>query len=159
MKKRGNKKTRCSILGCAVSIMLTVGMITGCSAKESAPSKMQTSTSHLSEEATPFEQMEGSWIIDFDKTDESLWGSGISTGNGMEISQTGEFSYYIGIGVGGTGQCEDKYGEITVEIQPYEEHSSEKEILGLEYKNDNEEESILMNWHDEDVFWKRKSEK
>lgn len=108
-------------------------------------------------EKTQLEEMAGRWIIDFDRTDMTLWGSGISFGNEMEISQTGEFSYYIGIGVGGTGQCEDENGKITVEIQPYEEHSSEREILLLKYENENQAEHILMNWHDEDVYWIREN--
>ncbi len=41
--------------------------------------------------------------MDFDKTEAALWGSGSLQGNSMEISETGAFSYYIGIGVGGTG--------------------------------------------------------
>ncbi len=75
-------------------------------------------------------------MIDFDRTDPMLWGTGRSFGDGMEISETGGFSYYIGIGVGGTGQCEERGGTVIVEIDPYEEHSPEKEILTLAYEND-----------------------
>lgn len=113
--------------------------------------------SQTDNENAQFEQMAGKWIIDFDRTDADLWGSGISVGNQLELSGTGELSYYIGIGVGGTGQCKDKNGEITVEIQPYEEHSSEKEILVLKYVNDNGDEHIFMNWYDEEVYWKRET--
>lgn len=170
MKNRKSKKNKGSILVCAAGILLVSGMMTGCSAS----SEKQTGTSIPNEESAEYaeenteevsnqpenetiqlEQMAGKWMIDFDRTDASLWGSGISYGNRMELSETGEFSYYIGIGVGGTGQCEEKNGEISVEIQPYEEHSSEKEILALKYVNDNGEEYILMNWHEEDVYWER----
>lgn len=176
MKTRKNKKNRLSVLIYAVSVILVLGMMTGCSVQESTSTQRQTENPIPSEESTDhsneniedvsnqseneniqFEQMAGRWNIDFIRTDASLWGSGISVGNEMELSTTGELSYYIGIGVGGTGQCKDTNGEITVEIQPYEEHSSEKEILELKYVNDNGEEHIFMNWHDEDVYWKRES--
>ena len=103
----------------------------------------------------PFVQMAGSWIIDFTMTDQTLWGSGISYGDRMEISAAGEFSYYIGIGVGGTGQCEENNGVITVAVQPYEEHSEGQEILTLNYVNQNGDEYILMDWYGEDVYWRR----
>lgn len=106
-------------------------------------------------EADPFVQMAGSWIIDFAMTDQTLWGSGISYGDGMEISASGEFRYYIGIGVGGTGQCEINNGVITVEVLPYEENSEGQEILTLNYVNQNGDEYILMDWYGEDVYWRR----
>ena len=106
-------------------------------------------------EAGPFVQMAGSWIIDFAMTDQTLWGSGISYGDGMEISASGEFRYYIGIGVGGTGQCEINNGVITVEVLPYEENSEGQEVLTLNYVNQNGDEYILMDWYGEDVYWRR----
>ena len=106
-------------------------------------------------EADPFVQMAGSWIIDFAMTDQTLWGSGISYGDGMEISASGEFRYYIGIGVGGTGQCEINNGVITVEVLPYEENSEGQEILTFNYVNQNGDEYILMDWYGEDVYWRR----
>ena len=100
-------------------------------------------------------QMSGNWQIDFDKTEAVLWGSGSLQGNSMEISETGAFSYYIGIGVGGTGQCEEEDGVITVKVEPYEAHSLEQEILTLKYESANGTEIILMDWNDEDVYWVR----
>lgn len=73
----------------------------------------------------------------------------------MEIAATGEFRYYIGIGVGGTGQCEEGNGAITVEIEPYEELLTEQEILILNYVNQDGDEYIMMDWHGEDVCWRR----
>lgn len=100
-----------------------------------------------------FSQMSGNWQMDFDKTEVALWGSGSSQGNSMEISETGAFSYYIGIGVGGTGQCEEEDGVITVKVEPYEAHGLEQEILTLKYESVNGTEIILMDWNDEDVYW------
>ncbi len=81
--------------------------------------------------------------------------TGSSLGNEMVISSSGEFSYYIGITVGGTGQCEANEGEISVEIEPYEAHSEEKEILTLNYENNEGMEYILMDWYGETLCWKR----
>lgn len=100
-----------------------------------------------------FAQVSGIWQINFDRTDAVIWGSGVSYGNSMEISETGTFSYYIG--VGGTGQCEGKDGVITVEVEPYESHSSEQEILTLKYENANGTKFIMMDWYGEDVYWVR----
>lgn len=97
--------------------------------------------------------MSGKWQIDFDKTEAALWGSDSSQGNSMEILETGAFSYYIG--VGGAGQCEEEDGVITVKVEPYEAHSSEQEILTLKYESADGTEIILMDWHDEDVYWVR----
>ena len=97
--------------------------------------------------------MSGNWQMDFDKTEVALWGSGSSQGNSMEISETGAFSYYIGIGVGGTGQCEEEDGVITVKVESYEAHGLEQEILTLKHENVNGTEIILMDWNDEDVYW------
>lgn len=171
-----NKKIRHSILTAVLGIMLIPGLMTGCSLRKSVlPEKQSDSTvpggkaendskgngedtsNQSGNEMRLFEQMAGRWIIDFEKTDASLWGSGISAGNGMELSATGEFSYFIGIGVGGTGRCEDKNDKLIVEIQPYEEHSSEKEILELQYVTENDREYIFMDWHNEDVYWKREN--
>lgn len=149
--KTGNKN-RLYLLICSIILTISMGALTGCSIVKE---KSEDTSDQSENKNYQFDQMAGMWSIDFEVTDPSLWGTGISTGNGMELSATGDFSYYIGIGVGGTGQCEEKDGRITVEIQPYEEHSSEKEILTLNYENDNEEEHILMNWNGENVYWKR----
>lgn len=55
----------------------------------------------------------------------------------------------------GTGQCEANEGKISVEIEPYEAHSEEKEILTLHYENNKGMEYILMDWYGETVCWKR----
>lgn len=139
---------------CAIILTISMGILAGCSVTKENTEDVQSQSTN---ETVQFEQMAGRWMIDADLTDPSPWGTGISGGSEMVISTTGEFSYYIGIGVGGTGRCEYKNGVITVEIQPYEKHSSENEILTLKYVSDNESEHILMNWHDEDVCWKRES--
>lgn len=167
MKKRfkniltkNSKKNGIAILICAIILTISCGTLLGCTIAKGAAGNENISFKPFAvvgKENNPYKAMAGNWRIDFDRTDSMLWGSGISFGDQMVISETGEFSYYIGIGTGGTGQCEDKNGEITVKIQPYEEHSSEEEILTLKYVSDNGNEYILMDWWGEEVYWKRES--
>lgn len=159
------KRNGLYILACAAILAISAGTLMGCSLvknkEESIDEEAGISDGQSAGTAGElsggdlFAQMAGSWIIDFDRTDSSLWGTGISYGDGMEIAETGAFSYYIGIGVGGTGQCVEAGGAVTVEIDPYEEVSAEKEILSLAYGSENGVEYILMDWHDEEVYWKR----
>ena len=156
MKKRfrhilskNKKRNGFYILLCAGALTLGLGMLTGCAVlKDKAEAQVESAESQ-------FAQMAGNWRIDFDRTDATIWGSGISEGNSMEISETGTFRYAIGVGVGGTGQCVEKDGAVTVEVEPYESHSSEKEILTLTYGNDAGKETILMDWNGENVYWVR----
>ena len=106
-----------------------------------------------------FNEISGKWIIDFERTDASLWGTGVSYGNEMEFSKTGLFQYYIGIGIGGIGQCEIKEGKIAVEVEPFENPSSEKERLTLQYVSGAEQEYILMDWYNNEVYWIRNNKK
>lgn len=167
------KKNGAVLLLCAVVITISLGTLIGCSIArgnagegtglpetEGNPSVVDGNLAGTGEEqplaeAGPFVQMAGSWIIDFAMTDQTLWGSGISYGDGMEISASGEFRYYIGVGVGGTGQCEINNGVISVEVLPYEENSEGQEVLTLNYVNQNGDEYILMDWYGEDVYWRR----
>ncbi|MCI8382466.1 MAG: M56 family metallopeptidase [Lachnospiraceae bacterium] len=159
------KRNGLYILACTAILAISAGTLMGCSLVKNKEESIaegagisdgqSTGTAGELSGGDLFAQMAGSWIIDFDRTDSSLWGTGISYGDGMEIAETGAFSYYIGIGVGGTGQCVEAGGAVTVEIDPYEEVSAEKEILSLAYGSENGVEYILMDWHDEEVYWKR----
>ncbi len=159
------KRNGLYILACTAILAISAGTLMGCSLVKNKEESIaegagisdgqSTGTAGELSGGDLFAQMAGSWIIDFDRTDSSLWGTGISYGDGMEIAETGAFSYYIGIGVGGTGQCVKAGGAVTVEIDPYEEVSAEKEILSLAYGSENGVEYILMDWHDEEVYWKR----
>lgn len=160
LRKR-KKKNGLYILACVVILMLVLGTLIGCSVVKNREENSAEADSEGNAE-TPaggelFAQMAGSWMIDFERTDPALWGTGISFGDGMEIEKTGTFRYYIGIGVGGTGKCEEKDGVVTVEIEPYEEAGTEREILTLSYGKENGTEYILMDWHGENVYWKRGS--
>ena len=106
-----------------------------------------------------FNEISGKWIIDFERTDASLWGTGVSYGNEMEFSKTGLFQYYIGIGIGGIGQCEIKEGKIAVEVEPFDNPNSEKERLTLQYVSGAEQEYILMDWYNNEVYWIRNNKK
>ncbi|MCM1282832.1 MAG: hypothetical protein NC180_00600 [Muribaculaceae bacterium] len=106
-------------------------------------------------EAGQLADMAGAWRLDFDRVDPSLFGTGIQYGNDMQITEDGEFSYYIGIGIGGTGECVEEDGAVTVEIEPYENLSPEKEILSLTYHDENSAEYIEMLRYDETLYWLR----
>ncbi len=168
LRKTGKRSGK-YIFVCAALLTLSAGTLAGCSIVKDRAENAAGGTESVGTDGTDtpgiggeelsvggqFAHLAGNWIIDFDRTDPTLWGTGISYGDAMEISGTGAFSYYIGIGVGGTGQCEEGDGVVTVEIEPYEELSSEQEILTLQYTNDGGSEYILMDWHDEEVYWKR----
>lgn len=116
-------------------------------------------TSAAEDSAAFFQHLAGNWRLDFHRTDSSLFGTGIQYGNHMGISQDGELDYFIGISAGGTGQCAaQENGIFTVAIEPYERHSSEQEILTLEYCNSDGNESIQMTWHEETLYWVRERE-
>ncbi|MDE7311914.1 MAG: M56 family metallopeptidase [Eubacterium sp.] len=163
--KTKKKNGRLLFLGILL-LAACIGSAVGCSVSDTKPeseSKSTTEPGTVSGEEDGgqdvFAQMAGVWRMDTDQMeDTSAWGTGISYGTQMAISETGEFSYYIGISAGGTGQCKQEGGEITVKIKPYEEHSTEEEILVLEYSIQDGEEQILMDWHDTDVYWKRSPE-
>ena len=153
---RSGKKNGLLVLSAAMAVTLMAGTLVGCSeAKKPAASRGLVQTANKKTGGDILAKMSGRWMIDFDRTDSSLWGTGISNGDEMVISPDGEFEYYIGISAGGTGQCKVKDGSVTVEITPYEKHFSEKEMLTLSYEGKGENEYILMDWHGEDVYWTR----
>ena len=143
-----------TVAGCTVSDVPVQKM-----AQESSKNTQQkkTSENHPKNSASQnmLEQMAGIWKIDTGRTDLTEWGTSISYGNEMEISPSGDFRYYIGIGAGGTGQCISNNQTITVEIQPYEEHDSQKEILTLQYAKTNDTDQICMARYGQDIWWKR----
>lgn len=154
MKKRfrnilikSNKKNGILLFISIFVLTACVSQAVGCSVSNSK-SNGQESTQEI------FAKMAGIWQME----DLSAWGTGISYGSQMVIADNGEFSYYIGTGNGGTGQCEEKNGNVTVEITPYEGHSQEKELLALTYSEQGESDYILMDWHGTDVYWKRSLE-
>lgn len=106
-----------------------------------------------------FAEMAGSWGLDFERVDASLFGSGIRYGAQLKIAQNGELEYYIGIGVGGTGQCVlNADGTVTAEIKQYEENTAEKEVLTLEYQNEGGADCIKMQRFEETIYWVRMEE-
>lgn len=177
--QRTGKKNGVLLLVCAAVLTVSAGTLVGCSVVKDGAGDLPGNQAGLEESAGEIREqsqaasaqtedpvvddaglaaMAGSWVIDFDRTDPMLWGTGRSAGDGMGISETGEFSYFIGIGIGGTGQCEAADGGVSVEITPYEEHSAEREILTLDYENNGGAEYILMDWHGEDVYWVRNAQ-
>lgn len=108
------------------------------------------------EEEMLYAQMAGTWVVDLERT-ENLWGSGISYGSELALARDGygSFSYYIGVGVGGTGKCEVEGDALKVEVEPYEDNREGTEVLTLRYVQEDGSEWILMDWYGEDVYWKR----
>ncbi len=155
LEKTGKKNGFCMLM-CALLLAVSAGTLAGCSVVKDKEEDSSERAAEAGEgEDAVLMSMAGNWIIDFDRTDPTLWGSGISLGNSMELSGTGGFRYFIGVGVGGEGQCEVEGGVATVSVEPYEEHGAEEEILTLQYGSDNGTEYIRMEWQGEEVFWKR----
>ena len=106
----------------------------------------------------------GTWQLDGQKTSQCLkegwslqamFGTGIQHGSSMEINEDGSFSYYIGIGHGGTGQLTAKEDGFSVTITPYESHSDVLEVLHLRTETDSNILYFIMdNYMEEnDLYW------
>ena len=144
LEKTGKKNGFCMLM-CALLLAVSAGTLAGCSVvKDKEEDSAERAAEAGEGEDAVLMSMAGNWIIDFDRTDPTLWGSGISLGNSMELSGTGGFRYFIGVGVGGEGQCEVEGGVATVSVEPYEEHGVEEEILTLQYGSDDGTEYIRM---------------
>lgn len=167
LSRSEKKNGRAVFTICVLAAVLPV-TVAGCTISDApVQKKVQESSTNMQQKKTSenhpessslqnlLEQMAGIWRIDTERTDLTEWGTGTSYGNEMEITTSGDFRYYIGIGVGGTGQCRLDNQTITVEIQPYEVHSSEKEILILQHAKEYNTDQICMTWHGQDIWWKR----
>ena len=106
----------------------------------------------------------GEWQLDGAKTGENLknyaslqemFGTGIKEGASLKIDEQGMLEYYIGIGRGGTGQCESAKDGLTVEITPYEPHSEEPETLTLRVAQEADQTWLIMKLDGEDLYWKK----
>lgn len=84
----------------------------------------------LSPEGELFGAIAGSWKLDGQRTSSGLtqhnslqdmFGTGLSAGSGLEISESGEMSYYIGIGIGGTGALQAADHNYKVSVTPYQD--------------------------------------
>ena len=107
----------------------------------------------------------GKWVIDSDYSAEynnismyDLYGSAFGDyGSGMEFGENGEFSYYIGAGVGGRGTADYCGDEIYAEITEYESGNSVNLcIWAVESEDDMRlaiEEQGLSDTYT--IFWKK----
>ena len=109
----------------------------------------------------------GTWSLDTAKTEQNLqnhtslvemFGTGLgSYGASIEISEDGSFSYFIGIGVGGSGQCEKDGKGIHVSITPFQDTGDYEKDLYL--KNNRETVSgqetayLVMRYGQEELYW------
>ena len=115
-------------------------------------------------------QAAGSWTLNGPKTEaelkqygslQEMFGTGLHMGNGLEISDTGEISYYIGIGIGGKGQCTEpggsteSGGSITASITPYEDHGDSQNSLTLHLISEDDKEYLTMEYDGEILYWSR----
>ncbi len=115
-------------------------------------------------------QAAGSWTLNGPKTEaelkqygslQEMFGTGLHMGNGLEISDTGEISYYIGIGIGGKGQCTEpggsteSGGSITAYITPYEDHGDSQNSLTLHLISEDDKEYLTMEYDGEILYWSR----
>lgn len=144
-----------------------------CVADSSIPAQSQ-STGQMekdrgSKQAVPGDilvQAAGSWQLAGEKTIshlkqydslQDMFGTGIHQGAGLEISESGEMSYYIGIGVGGTGQCEVLDGSISVSVTPYQDLGDYDNDLTLHLVTEDNQEYLVMSYvSEEEIYWARK---
>lgn len=116
-------------------------------------------------EETMFQAVAGSWKLDGARTQTALrqhsslqemFGTGLGMGSGLEISTTGEMSYYIGIGIGGTGQCQISGDAVTVSVTPYEAHGGDETDFTFRSVTEGNKTYLIMNslW-DEEIYWSK----
>lgn len=107
----------------------------------------------------------GEWKLDGTKTNENLkqhsslqdmFGTGLQSGNGLTINETGEMEFYIGIGVGGTGPCEEAGDSITVKVTPYQEDLGDyPDEFTLHLVTEDDTQYLVMDYDGEDLYWNR----
>lgn len=110
--------------------------------------------------------MAGSWQLDGVRTEEGMteyeslremFGTGLYAGNGLEISENGEMNYYIGIGVGGTGQCRAEGDRIAASVTPYEEHGNSQREVEFRLITEGEKNYLVMDSvFGEEMYWIRR---
>ncbi len=102
----------------------------------------------------------GTCQLDGQKTEESLnthsslqeiFGTGLSYGAAMEISEDHKFSYYIGVGIGGEGQWEWENGSFTAVVAPYVEE--EDTHIFLTPVTEGEKSFLTMEFAGEILYW------
>lgn len=109
------------------------------------------------------EDYAGTWRLDAAKTEQNLqnyaslmemFGSGLGAyGASIEISEDGAFSYFIGIGTGGSGQCEKDGEGIHVSITPFQDTGDYEKDLYLKTVTDHETIYLVMRYGQEDLYW------
>lgn len=117
-------------------------------------------------EESLFVQMAGTWHLDGEMTNrllekngnsyhslQEMFGTGLSGGNELTIGEDGTIEYHIGIGNGGTGQGVIDGDEVSAVITPYEDHSSEEEILTLCLEQGESRIYLVMDYWGEKLYW------
>lgn len=114
---------------------------------------------------SPLQQAAGSWTLDGDKTEKNglkqygslteMFGTGLQMGDSLEISESGAINYYIGIGIGGTGQCEIEGDTITADITPYEDLGDAQKILELNMVTEDGKPYLVMEYDGETLYWSK----
>lgn len=116
-------------------------------------------------ESWRLEELAGSWRLDGQKTTEklkihdslqSIWGTGLSYGSGMEIGADGSFSFYIAINYGGTGTLTEKgSGLLAKEIVPHtpDENTSTPDSLLILPVIEDGTLYLTMECHEETMYW------
>lgn len=112
------------------------------------------------------QEIAGTWHIDGQRTEEvnelSLlqeFGSGIHEGNGMVLSENGEFSYWIAINRGGEGVWKLDGNGITADFTTYEPEVREEQLTMTVESGEEGEPVIRMEYTDGYIlFWSRSKE-
>lgn len=104
----------------------------------------------------------GTWQLQVDKTEENLkeygsmqemFGTGLSYGAEIVIEEEGAFHFYIGIGVGGDGQCQSDDNGLTVSVTPLEGKDGGALHYRLMLEESKDVEYLVMDYDGERLYW------
>lgn len=64
--------------------------------------------------------------------------------------------FYIGIGIGGTGPCEEAGDSITVKVTPYQKDLGDyPDEFTLHLVTEDDTQYLVMDYDGEDLYWNR----
>ncbi len=114
------------------------------------------------------EDIAGTWRLDAEKTEMNLkehaslsemFGTGLGTyGSSMEIGEDGSFSYFIGIGIGGSGRWEAAGEGCRISVVPFQDTGDQEEVLYLRASFEQETVYLVLQYDQEDLYWQLDTE-
>lgn len=151
-----------------IIVVVSLSLLTACRTKPETAKSTEVYGTLPAETTISCNEQElaGTWHINGQKTEEvnelSLlqeFGSGIQEGNGMVLSENGEFSYWIAINRGGEGVWKLDGNGITADFTTYEPELREERLTMTVESGEEGEPIIRMEYTDGYVlFWSRLKE-